>query len=302
MKIKAHRYLFYALFTILAFICRRLPLKWSVNLGAWLGGACFYLVRHERNKTIRHLSLAFKGEKSEAELKKIARGTFSNLGRNAGEWLKLPALNDAQVIAAVEVKNRQVIEQVLSRGKGLIMLTGHFGNWEWLAAFMGSLGYDGGVLARRIYFEPYNRFLVNMRLSHHIKTFYRDDSPKKILKVLADNLVMGILPDQDVDKINGIFIPFFGKQAYTPTAPVALARASGALIVPAFMIREKNKFKFLIEEPIEVVKTKNKEEDLKKYTKQWSDLLEKYIRNYPDHWVWMHRRWKTQPEWVKNEV
>ncbi len=296
MKIKLHRYVIYWLLLLLSLIVRCLPMRLVSKLGSVLGVIVYYLIGYERRKTIKHLKIAFGDSKSEQEIHQIAKETFANLGRNGCEWVKMPSLTDEQIRERVEVENVEVIHESLKKGKGLILLTGHFGNWEWLAACLGSLGLRGGVLARRIYFEPFNRFLVKIRESHRIETIYRDESPKKMLKMLKNNGILGILPDQDVDKINGIFIPFFGREAYTPTAPVAFALASKADIVPAFIVREKDRFRLIIEEPIKVEKTEDKETDLKRYTVQWNEVLERYIRKYPSQWVWMHRRWRTRPK------
>ncbi len=294
MKIKWHRTFFYGVLVSIAFVVRKLPLNWVSKIGSSLGLLLYSVLKHERKKALTHLQIALGKSKSPEEIRQIARRTFANLGRNACEWLKMPSLSNEAIKERVDVENMQAIETALARGKGVIVLTGHYGNWEWLAAYFGCLGYHGGVLARRIYFEPYNRLLVSMRLAHRVETIYRDDSPKKILKMLAQNHILGILPDQDVDKINGIFVPFFGKEAYTPTGPVALALASGAALIPAFMIRKGDRFRLVIENPIEVKKTGNKDEDLRRHTLEWNNVLQQYIEENPDHWVWIHRRWKTK--------
>ena len=165
-----------------------------------MGRICYFLLRHEREKALTHLKWVFDKEKSLAEIEQLAKNTFVNLGRNLGEWLKMPALTSGQILARVEVENLERVQEALKKGKGLILLTGHFGNWEWLAAYFGCLGYSGGVLGKRIYFEPYNRLIVSLRRSHRVETIYQDESPKRILKLLAQNFSLGILPDQDVEK------------------------------------------------------------------------------------------------------
>jgi KDO2-lipid IV(A) lauroyltransferase len=135
-----------------------------------------------------------------------------------------------------------------------------------------------------------------------IKIVYRDDSPRKILEILRKNQLLGILADQDIDSVEGVFVNFFGKLAYTPVAPAKIAMASGAPLIPCFMIRKNNKFEFIIEEPIFVEKKGDRDEIVKHYTQKLSQLLESYIRKYPDQWVWMHRRWKTQPVFAGDSV
>ena len=103
-----------------------------------------------------------------------------------------------------------------------------------------------------------------------------------------------LLADQDVDSVDGIFVDFFGKPAHTPKGPVALALATGAPLVPCFMIREKNCHKLVLEDPIELEEKSDKDETIKFNTQKWSRIVESYIRRYPEQWVWMHRRWKTK--------
>jgi KDO2-lipid IV(A) lauroyltransferase len=118
-----------------------------------------------------------------------------------------------------------------------------------------------------------------------------------MLRILKDNQILGILADQDVDSIEGVFVDFFGKPTFTPSAPVKIAMVSGAPIVPAFMVWNGRTYDFFVDEPIYVEKTEgmDKTEALKYYTQRWTKILESYIMKYPDQWVWMHRRWKTQP-------
>lgn len=294
MKVKLHRYVLYGLLLVLSACLRQLPLSWVSVFGKWIGLLSYFLLGRERKRALLHLSWAFGKEKTQKEIRALTKRIFANLGRNFTEWQKMPALTSQEIQARVEVQNFEVITEALKKGKGVIFLTAHLGNWEWSASYVSSLGYPVHVLAKRIYFEPYNQFLTSLRRSHNVEIIYQDDSPKKILKVLAQNEVLGVLPDQDVDKVNGVFVPFFGKEAYTPTGPVALAMASGAALIPAFIVRGKKKFKLIFEEPLEIKRTGNKEEDLKRHTLEWTQILERYIRKYPDQWVWMHRRWRTQ--------
>jgi len=137
-----------------------------------------------------------------------------------------------------------------------------------------------------------------LRHSKGVKTLYRDDKKilKVSLKVLKSNKLLAIAPDQDIASVSGVFVDFFGKKAYTPTGPVALALLSGAPIIPAFTVRKNGKLHFLTDEPIYVKSTGDRKRDIITYTQRWSDVVEKYIRMYPSQWVWMHRRWKTRPE------
>ena len=153
------------------------------------------------------------------------------------------------------------------------------------------------MVGRRIYYEPYNRWIVNLRQAVGLRTVYRSESARKILQVLSRNEAVGLLPDQDIDSLRGVFVDFFGRPAYTPVAPVRLALASGAPIVANFLIREPgDRYRFVAGGVIRPVIETTREEAEKKYTAEWMQGFEKIIRQYPGQWAWMHPRWKTRPD------
>jgi KDO2-lipid IV(A) lauroyltransferase len=261
------------------------------------GGAAlvFRVLKKERQKTIRNLTAAFGGCKPPAEIEAIARKVFVNLSKNLIDWILLDRMSEDTLKGLVDIEGREKIERVLSHGKGVIVLTAHIGNWEYLAAYVALFIRPGGVVGRKVYIDQYDRLLVEMRRKKKIETIYSTDSPKRILKILKDNCVVGILPDQDVGYLNGVFVDFFGRQAYTPTGPAAISLASGAAIVPAFLIRQDDdRFRIHTEEPISVSDTGDKKKDIFENTQKWSAVCERYILRYPDQWVWMHNRWKTR--------
>jgi len=296
MKFKLRRYFLYYLGRGLAFLFYLIPLRAGVAIGGFLGGLAFYIVGKYRRAAIENLEAAFGSRKAGPEVRAIAKKAFKNLGKNAAELVNFPKINKSNIEKLVKIKNIDILDRALEKGKGAIILTGHFGNWELLAATLRLKGYPGAAIGRRIYFDKYDAYLNSLRRIHDLNVIYRDESPKKILRVLKDNGVMGMLADQDVDSVDGVFVDFFGKPAYTPTAPVALARASGAALIPTFVIRANCHHSLVMEEPVELVDTGDKEKDLAENTKRWSDVFESYIRRYPEQWVWMHRRWKTKPQ------
>src|SRR6185503_11675146 len=106
------------------------------------------------------------------------------------------------------------------------------------------------VIARCIYYERYDRLLVDVRSQMKLETIYRDDSPRRVLRALKENRVLGVVADQDVDTVEGVFVDFFGQPAYTPAAPARLAAATGAALIPCFIIREGMYHRIVIEPPV----------------------------------------------------
>ncbi len=296
MKFKLRRYFIYYFGRAVAFIFTIIPLKIGLSIASALGTLVFYILPRYRNLTIDNLRSAFGNEKSDAELKDIAKRVFQNLGKNSVELVNLPKFNKARMDKFVRFENRERLDRAYEKEKGVIVLTAHLGSWELMAAALRENNCPGVTIGRRIYFKKYDDFLNKLRKSRDVEVIYRDESPRKMLKTLKQNWIVGIVADQDVDSVDGVFINFFGNQAYTPVGPVALAKASGAVLLPVFIIREGDWHMITIDEPIELRDTGDKEADLIYNTQKWSDVVESYIRRYPDQWVWMHRRWKTKKQ------
>lgn len=296
MKFKFRRYYLYYWGRCLAFVLYLIPIKAALVIGGLVGRLGFWLVWKYRDLAISNLRHAFPG-KSRLEIKRLAAKVFENLGKIAVELVNFPKINKFNIDNFIRIENAGILEGELKKGRGVILLTAHFGNWEMLALTTRVKGYPGSAIGRRLYFHKYDQYLNSLRKIHDVNVIYRDQSPRSILKVLRAGKIIGMLADQDVDSVEGVFVDFFGRPAYTPIGPAALAMASGASIVPAFMVRiESDKHVMMIDKPVEITDTGNKEADLLTNTKRWSDIVESYIRRYPDQWVWMHRRWKTRPK------
>lgn len=297
-KKKPYRFALYLVFRGLSAVIYVLPRSWALALVSGLAGLAFEIVSRQRNKALENLRFAYGQEKSPAEIKRIAKRVFENLAMTGVEMLQFPKLTEAKVAKIVDASEAQkVYDQLLAEGKGLISMTAHIGNWELLAGAFGVKGYRGGVLGRRIYYEPYNRWIVGLRAALKVPTVYRDDSSKEILKFLKRNEIVGLLPDQDMDSMKGIFVPFFGHSAYTTVAPARLSIASGAPMLPNFMIRtDREHYKVVVGEVIRPLEGLSRDEAISRMTLSWMKQFEKVIRQYPEQWAWMHNRWKTREE------
>ena len=294
MKFKTRRYYLYYLARVAIFFVYLWPRNAGLFIAARLGSLVYYILPKYRRQTLVNLKLAFGEEKTSLELKEIARKVFENLGKNAFELIQFPKLNEGNIDKLVTIKNPDIMKKAFENGKGAIIITAHIGNWELMAATLRIKGYPGVTVGRRIYFEKYDRYLNYLRRVHDVNVIYRDESPRKILSTLKSNKIVGIVADQDVDSVEGVFVDFFGRSAYTPSGPAAIARVSGAAMIPTFIIRKNGCHELIFEKPIELVDTGDREKDLVDNTQKWSSVVESYIRQYPEQWVWMHRRWKTK--------
>jgi KDO2-lipid IV(A) lauroyltransferase len=298
MKNKPHRIILFWLLQAVLGLVRALPRRLALALARLIGRVSYYLVSRQRAKVLKHLRLVWGAEWDSPKIESVARRVFENMAMTAVDVVRFPFLTQDGLrdwLIYTDEFNR--VNRLLDENKGAILLTAHLGNWELCAAVFGVMGYHGAVVGRRIYYEPFNRLIVQLRESVRVRTIYRDSSPKEMLRVLKQNQILGMLADQDVDSVEGVFVNFFGKPAYTPTAPVRLALTQGVPIVPAFMIREGNRYRLVLEEPIRPSAIHgSRDEAVREFTEKWSAVMEKFIRAYPDQWVWMHDRWKTTPE------
>jgi KDO2-lipid IV(A) lauroyltransferase len=189
------------------------------------------------------------------------------------------------------------LRSFLPEGKGLIAMTGHLGNWE-MMGMLGAKAITLSVVANRFSFEPFNRVVERLRAAGGMKTIYLNESPRDIVRALQRNETVGILPDQDIRRIPGTFVRFFGRPAWTPIGPVLTAKLSGAPMNPYFMVRKGRTYHVEIGERIRLEFTGDRVRDLRENTQRWSDAYEAFIRKYPDQWGWNHLRWNTKPEEV----
>jgi Kdo2-lipid IVA lauroyltransferase/acyltransferase len=294
MKIKTRRYYIYYFVKILFFFINLIPLKVSMIIAEMLGKIGFNVLEDYRKLAEKNLIEVLCKDTEEAH--KIAEKVFVNLCKNGAEWVKILSEGTKCAERVVsETIGLENIDKAIARGNGVIILAHHFGNWELLLAYLRHSGYNGTIIGKKIYFHKYDKFITRMRKKTGVELIYRDESPKKIVKVLRAGGMIGILADQDVDSVEGVFVKYFGKDAYTPVAPVKLASLTGASIVPCFTVRnDDDTHKVIIKEPINIEKSDRSETVLVKYTQQWTKILEDMVREYPDQWVWIHDRWKTK--------
>lgn len=285
----------YILLRIFQGIVIILPLGLVRYVGIAFGILAFIILPRQVRKVKENLAFAFKDEMDKAQITKITSELFKNLGQNLAEILYIPRLNNKNIDKLIKQEGIEKIDKALKAGKGAIILSAHIGNWELLPAYFGLKGYPGTVIARRLRVELFDDLLSDLRRAKNIDMLYREDAFKNAVSVLKSNRCLGILPDQDMDAVEGIFVDFFGEPAYTPVGPVNLALVTGAPIIPCYIIRNGKGHKVIVEDPIELTITQDRKSDIIENTAKWSRVTEKYIKRYPSQWVWMHSRWKTRP-------
>ena len=284
----------------LLFLVKILPWKWTSGLCAGLGWLAWYLVKGERKKTIKNLTIAYGEEKSPKEIRQMAREVFMNLGRAAAELaVKLTIDDEKTYFKNIEVIGKEHPLKAYEKGGGIINIVPHIGCWEGLAKTITMLGFPAGAVAKPLQNKKLDNWVVRHREFGGFKVLPRGITYKAILQFLKQNNSLGMLIDQDTS-VKGVFVDFYGKPAYTPIGAAMLALDSDAAVIAAVLVRDKgNKYKFIFYEPMEVTRTGDRKRDLQENTERFHKEVEKIIRQYPTQWVWMHDRWKTTPEMIE---
>lgn len=274
-----------------------LPAGARLAAGERLGALAWRLARRDRHRALEHLALAFGAERPADELRRIGRECFRNLGRSAAEVAGLWAAPPRAVLELFdEADGLERFRALLAAGRGLVAVTAHLDNWELLGAYVAAAGLPVTAVARRIYFEKYDRLVNEMRRRCGMEVIYQDEGPRALLRALKAGRLLALLADQDVPRLDGVFVPFFGRPAYTPSGPAALALASGAPLALAYGLRlDRDRHRLVVEPPVEFDRS-DKRRALLEGTRGWSESLERAVRAHPEQWVWMHRRWRTRPE------
>jgi KDO2-lipid IV(A) lauroyltransferase len=278
---------------ILGILPRPLSRAFAIAL-SWL----VYLL-HFRLRLVgmRNLAMAFP-EKSNAERARILRGEFTSLGRQLAELCQFPRYTPQNVDQVVVYDGLENYERAYARGKGVLFLTAHFGGWE-LSAFAHSLhGHWLHIVMRPMDNVYLDRMIRRYRTMHGNQTVDKDDFVRGLLAAMKAGEVVGILMDTNMTPPQGIFVNFFGIPACTASGLARIALRTDAAVVPAFTIWDAalGKYRLRFDPALELIRTGELEADIAANTQRFTNVIEDYVRQYPDQWLWVHRRWKTRPD------
>jgi KDO2-lipid IV(A) lauroyltransferase len=292
---RLRRFVRYLLLRALVAPLQLLPLGVACSLGASLGGLVFALAGRERKKALASLAVAFP-EWTEAQRVDLARRCFRHLGTQAAEVLLVRQL-DARRAECVtwEPAARAAMDAALAKGKGVVFVTGHVGNWELLARHVALEGYLAYVIGKEASDPRTTKWIESMRTSGKLNVIWRghQGAAKAMLRALKSNGILGLLIDQDT-KVQSLWVPFFGKPAKTPRAAADLALRTGAVPMLGFCVREGPLRYRITMETVPLPATEGEAAALE-LTAMLTAGIEKKIREVPEQWVWMHQRWKSPP-------
>jgi KDO2-lipid IV(A) lauroyltransferase len=258
-------------------------------------GMIAYLIPMSRKKVaLENIQQSFPGM-TEMEAKRLLRGVYMHFGRMFFEIPHIRKLTPENLHHYVTFEGRENLERAINKDKGIFVLTAHFGNWELMAAAVTLVWRRASVVARPADFAPLDRMINELRSVFGTEVIPKQRAMRRLLTVLKENKLVGILLDQNVDWYEGVYVPFFGRWACTNKGLALLALKTGTPVVPTFPVRQKDgRYKVIFEKEVELRRTGDKIKDIEDNTEIFTSIIEKYVRRYPDHWFWFHKRWKTK--------
>ncbi|OIO78915.1 MAG: hypothetical protein COZ98_00185 [Candidatus Omnitrophica bacterium CG_4_8_14_3_um_filter_43_15] len=277
------------------FFVRMLPL----SLGRWLANRLGWLIyafyKKRRSIGYANIKAAFCERLEPSSVKKITMRTFQHFSQVFFELFRFPDIGKAYIDRYMKFTGLDNVAKAQSRGKGAVILTAHFGNWE-LSGLAGAIkGYPQDVLARQQKFLRLNNLLNSYRARYGRRVIEKGMAVRGIINALNENRVVAILSDQD-GGLSGVLVDFFGRLASTPQGAAVFALKYDSVILPNFCYREKGPFyRMVVEPPQGLIKTGNMDLDVQASLQKFTDILQSYITRYPEQWLWLHKRWKTTP-------
>jgi Kdo2-lipid IVA lauroyltransferase/acyltransferase len=284
----------YKAFLGIARIVHSLSPAATVRLGRALGYVTYYFLPIRKKVALDNLRVAFP-EKTRLERRRIARRVYANVGQTFFEFLRSPIRSKDELHRRVTFYNKHLLYEAFKSEKGTILLTGHFGNWEIMAAAICALGFPIVVIGKRQRNRLADEIINDYRRAVGIETVPLGMGLRQFLRALKQNKFVAILADQDAHR-EGIFVDFFNRPSATAPGLALLSLKTGAQIIfGSCVIEKKGRYSVYLERiPTEDLDDAD-DQSIITLTQRHVHGLEEKIRQWPDHWFWMHKRWKTNP-------
>jgi len=285
---------------VLAWMARLMPLTLAIALGRGLGWVAFAVIGIRRSVTLENLGKAFP-DRTEEWIRRTAGACYRHFGRVGVELARLPKLDVQWIEKYVDILGRDVLDRSQARGKGGVVMSGHLGNWEIMGASPSVLGYPVTYIVTTQRNKAVERWMDELRAGRGIEIIKTHDNPIRMIRSLKKNRLIAVLCDQDAHE-DGEFIPFFGRLASTPRGGAVLQLKTDASPIFCYATGlPRGRWRITFEDipvPQEGMDRKDAETAVLTYVTR---RLQEEIRKHPEQWLWMHRRWKTQPRRDQNQ-
>ena len=281
---------------------RALPWESASRIGARLGALGYRPLGIRKRVVERQIAAAFP-EWSPDRVHRVALGSYRHLGRSAIETALLDSLGREGLLDLVEnVDGWHLVEEVVAKGSGAILVTGHIGNWELAGAYVAARGIPIDVIAREMANPIFDKYLNHTREQIGMVVVKDSDAVRRIPRSLRAGRAVAFVADQGVMGLASTFVPFFGRPAKTPRGAAVFALRFNVPVLFVVALRKPNGKYRIIVEPIAVPPTGDREQDVDSIVAAFTQLLEKWVRTEPEQYFWQHRRWRRQPPGTPPEL
>ena len=285
----------YHLLHVITLIMSLLPLRVGQFLGKMLGAAVFLCPMSRKKLALSNIAQSFRGM-GEGNAKNLVRRVFLHFGQFIFEIPYMLRLNRENLHNYAVFDNEENLLNAVRKGKGVLFLTAHFGNWELLFAAIAVRFGSCALVVRPPDFLPVATVMSDLRSRLGVESINKRRAMRRLLTLLRANQPVGIMLDQNVDWYEGAFVDFFGRLACTNKGLAQMALKTEASVVPVFAVRQRDgRYRIIFEKEVGLLRTGDKTRDVEGNTALFAKITETYVRKYPDHWLWFHNRWKTRP-------
>jgi KDO2-lipid IV(A) lauroyltransferase len=274
----------------------KLPRPVSRAIGISIGLAAYSVSGRLRGVGMRNLQIAFP-QWTDSQRRQALRELFAGLGRQLAEFCAFPSYRVENVKDVALYDGFENYQAARAAGRGVLLLTAHLGGWE-IGSFVHSLlGHPINIVVRRLDNPKVDALVDRYRTLHGNRTFPKEDFARGLLAAMKAGETVGILMDTNMTPPQGVFVDFFGLPACTASGMARVALRSGAAVVPAFTIwdRELRRYRVRFDPALQLTCTGDDEADAISNTAMFNRVIQDYVTRYPEQWLWVHRRWKTRP-------
>jgi KDO2-lipid IV(A) lauroyltransferase len=276
----------------LGWVLAHLPRSLGLAAGRRIGDLLWWLLPRRRRVALANLERGFGTSRSPAELRSLARRSFQHLGMNLVEVCRYFLRPTDIMLSRVRVEGGEHLRAAAAQGRGILVLTAHYGNWELLAAAHGLVGLPLSIVVRPLDHPLLDEMAARFRRRSGAELIIKRQAVREVLQALRRQRMVGILLDQNATRSEGVFVPFFGVPASTSKGLAVIALRTGAPVVPVFLRREPDgRHCMEVGPPIPAPA----DGDPDTYTATFNEVIEAAVRRAPEQWLWMHARWRTRP-------
>jgi KDO2-lipid IV(A) lauroyltransferase len=276
----------------LGWLLAHLPSALGLAVGRRLGDVLWWTLPRRRSVALRNLQRCFGAEQSAAEIRRLGRRSFQHVGMNLVEACRYLLRPTDVMLSRVRVEGREHLQAAASQGRGVLVLTAHYGNWELLAAAHGLSGLPLSFVTRPLDHPLLDSLAARFRRRSGAELIIKRQAVREVLGALRRQRMVGILLDQNATRAEGVFVPFFGSPASTSKGLALLALRTGAPVVPIVLRREPDGGHCM---DVGAALPPPPDGEVITYTAMFNRVLEAIIRREPEQWLWMHDRWRTRP-------